>query len=603
MEEKVSKPKEQEVREDGYCNVLNKYGSSKDSTEQYHWQPGVPPTDAELASMYAENGIFATVIDAPADDAVKNGVDLGMKDSGLEKKVSTKLEDLKIKSSFAKAVKWARLFGGSVVVMLVDDGRLLEDPLNWRDVRGVEELLVYGRNEVSPLWINGYQNNPAGDGYRRGGTGVPEFYRISSMFGSFTVHSSRCLVFHNAEIPDGSTQSINYRIWGVPEYARMRSELRNVSLGGGYSIRLLERLSMIVYKMRGLANLLSTLEGEDQVLKRIETIDMARNILNILLIDAEGEDIGVQSLSISGVKDILDNACSMLSAVSHIPQTRLFGRSPAGENATGDGDLTNYKEYVAGIQAGCLLDNTRTLVRLVLLGMQYAGEIAEMPEYAVTYNDAWSLSDGEKAAKEQTEAATQLVRAQTAEAYINMGVYDPNHVRSSMAKSEKFDPENVIISDDSADAWGMGAPQSNIPLAYKNPLRTDEVSCGYVAALVTRAGKVLCGLRSDGQGWCGPGGHIEPGETPLDAIRREAKEEFGISLSSLRYVGNCGGKTDEILPVQIYICDNCPDDPQADRVEILRHDWFTVEQIVRQEVPGNVVFEPFKRSVAIYLSE
>ena len=172
-----------------------------------------------------------------------------------------------------------------------------------------------------------------------------------------------------------------------------------------------------------------------------------------------------------------------------------------------------------------------------------------------------------------------------------------------MAKSEKFDPENVIISDDSADAWGMGAPQNNIPLAYKNPLRTDEVSCGYVAALVTRAGKVLCGLRSDGQGWCGPGGHIEPGETPLDAIRREAKEEFGISLSSLRYVGNCGGKTDEILPVQIYICDNCSDDPQADRVEILRHDWFTVEQIVNQEVPGNVVFEPFKRSVAIYLSE
>ena len=44
--------------------------------------------------------------------------------------------------------------------MLVDDGRLLQDPLNWRDVHGVEELLVYGRNEMYPLWVNGYENNP-----------------------------------------------------------------------------------------------------------------------------------------------------------------------------------------------------------------------------------------------------------------------------------------------------------------------------------------------------------------------------------------------------------------------------------------------------------
>lgn len=607
----MAEEKTQAVRGDGYYNVLNKYGSSRDSTEHYRWQPGVPPSDSELAGMYAENGIFATVIDAPADDAVKNGVDLGMKDADLEKKVSTKLEDLKVKSSFSRAIKWARLFGGSIVVMLVDDGRLLEDPLNWRDVRGVEELLVYGRNEVSPIWLSGYQNNPAGDGYRRGGTGVPEYFRISSMFGSFTVHSSRCLVFHNSEVPDGSTQSINYRIWGVPEYSRIRNELRNVALGGGYSIRLLERLSMVVYKMKGLGNLLSTMDGEEMVLKRIEAVDMARNILNIMMIDAEGEDIGVQSLPISGVKDILDNSCAMLSAVSHIPQTRLFGRSPAGENATGEGDLTNYKEYVAGIQAGDLLDNTRTLVRLVLLGMQYNGEAAEMPEYTVTYNDAWSLSDSAKATMEQTEAATQLARAQTAEAYINMGVYDPAQVRGALDRSEKFDPENVGAPEDAGNAWGLGlssgtAPASQVPgvpPAYGNPLRTDDISCGYVAALVTNEGKVLCGLRSDGRGWCGPGGHIEPGETPLDAIRREAMEEFSISLTALRYVGNCGGKPDEVLPVQVYLCDGCSEEPRADHEEMLEHGWFTAEQILNQDVPGNLVFEPFKRSVEIYLSE
>jgi len=33
--------------------------------------------------------------------------------------------------------------------MLVDDGRLLQDPLNWRDVHGVEELLVYAAKFLS----------------------------------------------------------------------------------------------------------------------------------------------------------------------------------------------------------------------------------------------------------------------------------------------------------------------------------------------------------------------------------------------------------------------------------------------------------------------
>ena len=611
MEENAAK--NQEIRLDGYYNLLNKYGSNKDSTEHYVWKPTDLVGDAELADIYASNGIFATIIDAPAVDAVKNGIDFGLKDKNVQKKLDGKLQDLKVKSVFSKAIRWARLFGGSIVVMLVDDGRLLEDPLNWRDVRGVEELLVYGRNEVSPLWIHGYQNNPAGDSYRKGGTGIPEYFQVTSVYGSFTVHSSRCLIFHNSDVPEGTTIAATYRTWGIPEYIRMRDELRNVSLGGGYSIRMLERLCMLIYKMKGLGNLLSTQDGEDKVVRRMDVIDMARNLLNMVMIDADGEDISVQSLTLSGVKDVLDNACAMLSAVSHIPQTRLFGRSPAGENATGEGDLTNYKEYVAGIQSGDLLDNTRTLTKLIFLGMQWAGEVQEIPDYTVTYKDAWTLSDSEKATLDQTVASTQLVKAQTTEVYINSGVVDPSQVKKTMAESEEYNPENVATYEDPAQSWGMegAAAQATTPAApppayapaYAPTLKTDEKSCGYVACLVKKDGKVLCGLRSDGQGWCGPGGHIEPGETPLDAIERESKEEFGISLPEVKFLGNCGGKPDEVLPVQIYACESCLDDPQADQDEILESDWFTVEQIVNQDVPGGLVFEPFKRSVEIFLAD
>ncbi len=599
-----------QLRLDGYYNVLNKYGTQHDSTEYYQWASGTAVSDAELADLYAGNGLFATIIDAPADDATKNGIDLGIKDKDLQKQLDDRLQTIHYQSKLSKALRWARLFGGAAVVILVDDGRLLQEPLNWRDVHGVDELLVYGRNEMLPLWINGYENNPDDEDYRKGGTGIPEYYQVNSVYGNYTVHSSRCLIFHNSDIPEGSTLANLYRTWGIPEYMRIREELRNASIGTGYSIRLLERLSMAIYKMKNLANVLSTADGEDAVLQRMEMLDLARNLLNMVFIDADGEDLGIQSLSVAGVKDILDNACAMLSAVSHIPQTRLFGRSPAGENATGESDLENYKEFVGGIQSGDLRDNTRTLVELVLRGMVWSGEIKEVPEYTVTYKSAWSPSDDEKATQDQAVAAAQLTRAQTASTYVTNGILESAEVRRALVQDEQFDPENILTETDlnQEQDWGLTDARGQIPTSgdfsrQENPIVTDEGDCGYVAGFVLNDGRILCGRRSDGQGWCGPGGHIEPGETPSVAFRREAKEEFNIDVGGITYLGNCKGKPDEVLPVQIYRVNAYDGVPRCDQEEMFTATWMPPEQILAQDVPGGLVFEPFRRSVEEYIDQ
>ena len=513
-----------QLRLDGYYNVLNKYGTQHDSTEYYQWASGSAVSDTELADLYAGNGLFSTIIDAPADDATKNGIDLGIKDKDLQKQIDNHLQTIRFQSKFAKALRWARLFGGAAVVMLVDDGRLLQDPLNWRDVHGVEELLVYGRNEMYPLWVSGYENNPDDEDYRRGGTGIPEYYQVNSVYGNYVVHSSRCLVFHNSDIPESSTMANLYRTWGIPEYLRIREELRNASIGPGYSIRLLERLSMVTYKMKNLAGVLSTADGEDTVLQRMEMLDLARNLLNMVIIDADGEDVGVQSLSVAGVKDILDNACAMLSAVSHIPQTRLFGRSPAGENATGVSDLENYKEFVGGLQNGDLRDNTRTLVELTLRGMVWNRKVKEIPEYTVTYKSAWSPSDDEKAAQDQAAAAAQLTRAQTVGTYVTNGIVEAEEVRRAMVRDEQFDPENILRKRTFTKTGDLEEPMpSRKPLIASNRMprmsavllpmketaamwralscRTARSSAG--AALMAKAGVAPAGIssRKKRRGW------------------------------------------------------------------------------------------------------
>lgn len=57
-----------------------------------------------------------------------------------------------------------------------------------------------------------------------------------------------------------------------------------------------------------------------------------------------------------------------------------------------------------------------------------------------------------------------------------------------------------------------------------------------VAAVIERAGRVLVCRRRNGQPhalkWEFPGGKVEPGETPRDALRRELEEELGIAANT-----------------------------------------------------------------------
>ncbi len=65
------------------------------------------------------------------------------------------------------------------------------------------------------------------------------------------------------------------------------------------------------------------------------------------------------------------------------------------------------------------------------------------------------------------------------------------------------------------------------------------VSCA-VAAVVTHRKQVLFGQRKtghDGFQWQLPGGWIEQGESPLEAVHREVFEETGLRLCEPRFVG------------------------------------------------------------------
>ncbi len=64
------------VRNDGYSNMLNKYGTPQDNSTAYRFSSGGIVPDVVLTEHYEANGLFSKIIDAPAEEAVKHGFEL-----------------------------------------------------------------------------------------------------------------------------------------------------------------------------------------------------------------------------------------------------------------------------------------------------------------------------------------------------------------------------------------------------------------------------------------------------------------------------------------------------------------------------------------------
>lgn len=118
------------------------------------------------------------------------------------------------------------------------------------------------------------------------------------------------------------------------------------------------------------------------------------------------------------------------------------------------------------------------------------------------------------------------------------------------------------------------------------------------AAIVDEDGRILLLRRADNRLWAMPGGYMEVGETPAEAVAREVLEETGVRCEITALVGvydsrlRGGGSPQHLYKLQFLgrPLNRGQEEPISHAVETLETGWFAED-----DVPADLYSDHFQR--------
>jgi uncharacterized protein len=435
------------IRNDGFANVLSGLGvpgldrSASTAFTGFNSRHGLARFWAsrfalwDATEIYMARGIAAKIIDRPADDSISHGVEIEGDDDEV---MANEFDRLSVLTKMADAVRWARLYGGSVIIPLAKDGGDLNTPLNLTNLDQIIELRVIDITQVRVT--DRIYTDPADTKY-----GKPEFFEIHPPGGTmYEIHETRMIMVGSDPLPAqfrGQDQ-----IWwaGRSALEGCISDLGRYEQALEWGSRLLERKQQGIYSMEGLGEMFAN--GDDEIVtRRINMVDLVRSNLNSVVID-KLDTYTIENLDLSGVQTLIQENQVALAASSNIPVMILFGKSATGLHATGQGDLESYYGMVGQIQQRTVKPALEHLISILWVQKQLEGPIVD--QWSVEFNPLWVPDDKEQALTEKTEAEAEQTEVNTLINLMNNGILTPVEIRT-------------IIVDKYADYGFEDSPQTS----------------------------------------------------------------------------------------------------------------------------------------------
>lgn len=433
---------------DGWNNVLTGLGvASRDKRLAAAFCADAPMAPEVLESLYHGNDVVARICEKPAKEATREWIEIPADD---DKRITKKLRKLNAQKKIREAETWARLYGDSIIVMIVDDGKELTEPLDVNTVKDITDLMVLDRSD---LWIASYYTDPSLPNF-----GEPEHYAVrtstilapaqtatsgaSLQFGA-RIHESRCLRFQGTLT--GRRKKRDNQGWNLSVMDRVYDVVRDFCAAYGGAAHLLQDYGQAVFKMKNLANNLAK-DADQIILRRLQLLDMARSVARAIPLDADSEDFKREATPTTGLDDLLDKMSERLSMATDMPITLLVGTSAKGLNATGEGDLTNWYNEVRSHQETDLRPPVNTLIRIVAVVTGFSNKTnkdddtsndEDAEEIEWVWRPLWQPTEKELAETRNKVAMTDV-------AYHQIGVLDSHEIAVSRFGGEKYSMETTI---------------------------------------------------------------------------------------------------------------------------------------------------------------
>ena len=344
-----------------------------------------------MNSLYRSHWVVRRIIDVISEDMCKNWYQVS---SQLRPDLIDRIQKLErrtnVKSKILEGLKWGRLYGGAGAIMMIEghDG-ILDQPLDMDSVfpGSFKGLLVVDR------WSGIYPGPDLVTDINDPEFGLPDMYQVTNNITKsvITVHHSRLIRFIGRDLPFWEKQAEVY--WGASEIEHVFDELKKRDNTSYNIANLVFHANLKVLQMGDLGQMLAT--GNEKAKQDLYNVIQAQNWLmnnfSMYLLDKD-DSFDTKSYTFSGLSDIYENFMMDVAGAAEIPVTKLFGRSPAGLNATGESDMQNYYDTIETKQEAHLRPALDKL--LPVLFMSELGAIPDDMDYR--FNPVRRPSDAEK---------------------------------------------------------------------------------------------------------------------------------------------------------------------------------------------------------------
>ena len=383
---------------DGYNNLIAKLGDDNTRASSAHYYTGnrLSGRWQELTAMYREGWLTKKIIDMPAEDMTKAWVSF---DTQLEqdaiRAIEREMRQFRVQKKFTDALRWGRLYGGSIAIILIDGHEdIMDTPLDlvlvmpgtfrglivkdrWADVNPSLEL-------VSDMLDPDY--------------GFPMYYEVGDIGVNGTgkmrmkVHHSRVIRFVGRELPYAEEEAEMY--WGASELEHIMDELNKRNATSANIAQLVFQANLRVLKMSDLGQILAMSDERTQkeLFQTIQAQNMLMTSFGLQIMDS-GDNFETHQYTFSGLNDIYQSFQNDIAGAAEIPATKLFGRSPDGMNSTGESDLTNYYESIRQKQENFLRPAIEKLLPVVCVSV--LGKVPD--DIEVVFEPVESSTDVQKA--------------------------------------------------------------------------------------------------------------------------------------------------------------------------------------------------------------